>query len=150
MIKPDIHNNFNIRQYHKGDFDGIAILWTLTEMGDPKRGDNEKTIEKSIEIGGSLLVLEEKNTGKVCGTSWMTFDGRRIHLHHFGILPEFQGKGLSKILIKESLEFVKNKRCQVKLEVHKKNLRAVNLYKKSGFKSLGNYEIYIIRDISKY
>lgn len=79
----------------------------------------------------------------------MTFDGRRIHLHHFGILPEFQGNGLSKILIKKSFDFVKKKGYQVKLEVHKTNKRAINLYKKSGFQSLGDYEIYIIRDITK-
>lgn len=79
----------------------------------------------------------------------MTFDGRRIHLHHFGILPEFQGNRLSKILIKKSFDFVKKKGYQVKLEVHKTNKRAINLYKKSGFQSLGDYEIYIIRDITK-
>jgi ribosomal protein S18 acetylase RimI-like enzyme len=149
MSKVDIHNNFIIRKYRKGDFDGIANLWAVTEMGNPKRGDNEKTVDDSISIGGSLLVIEEKSSGELCGTSWMTFDGRRIYLHHFGILPEFQGQGLSKILLKESLNFVKEKGYQVKLEVHKINERAINLYKKFGFKSLGEFDIYIIRDVSK-
>lgn len=114
-----------------------------------KRGDNKQTIEDSIQIGGTLLILEEKSSGKVCGTSWMTFDGRRIFLHHFGILPEYQGKGLSNILMKASLKFVKTKGYQVKLEVHKSNFKAISLYKKSGFEYLGDYDIYIIRDISK-
>jgi ribosomal-protein-alanine N-acetyltransferase len=148
-MKPDIRNNFIIREYRRGDYAGIAYLWTLTEMGDPKRGDDEKMIEKCNSMGGSLLVLEEKASGRICGTSWMTFDGRRIHLHHFGIIPEFQGNGLSEYLLKESLDFVKKKGYQVKLEVNKSNERAVNLYKKSGFKSLGDFDIYIIRDISK-
>jgi ribosomal protein S18 acetylase RimI-like enzyme len=63
-------------------------------------------------------------------------------------LPECQGKGLSKILLKESLGFVKNNGSQVKLEVHSTNLKAINLYKKFGFKHLGEYNVYIIRDIS--
>jgi [ribosomal protein S18]-alanine N-acetyltransferase len=149
MTKPDISGNFIIREYRTGDFEGISHLWKITNMASQKRGDDEKTIEDTIRLGGSLKILEEKNTGRISGTSWMTFDGRRIHLHHFGILPEFQGHGLSKILIRESLNFVKAKGYQVKLEVHKSNNPAVNLYKKSGFQSLGDYEVYIIRDISK-
>jgi N6-L-threonylcarbamoyladenine synthase len=69
-------------------------------------------------------------------------------LHHFGILPECQGKGLSKILLQESLQFIKSKNTQVKLEVHSTNFKAINLYKKFGFKHLGEYNVYIIRDVS--
>jgi ribosomal protein S18 acetylase RimI-like enzyme len=140
-------NNFIIRDYRKGDFEGISYLWTETKMGDPKRGDDEKIIWESVKIGGSLLVMEEKTSRKICGTSWMTFDGRRIHLHHFGILPEYQGKGLAKPLLAESLKFVKNKGYQVKIEVHRSNEKALNLYKKAGFKYLGDFDVYIIRDI---
>ena len=144
-----IKNEFRVRNYKNGDFEQIADLWMLADMGSPTRGDNEKTIGDSIVIGGAFLILEETESGKVCGTSWMTFDGRRIHLHHFGILPEYQGKGLSNILIKSSFEFVKDKGYQVKLEVHRSNLKAINLYKKYGFEYLGDYDVYIIRDVSK-
>jgi [ribosomal protein S18]-alanine N-acetyltransferase len=143
------HNNFLIREYQDGDFNGISNLWSETNMGNQRRGDDEKTIAESIRIGGCMLVMIEKNIGSVCGTSWMTYDGRRIHLHHFGILPEYQGKNLSKLLLNESLKFVKRKGCQVKLEVHKSNLIAIDLYKKSGFEFLGDYDVYIIRDIGK-
>jgi ribosomal protein S18 acetylase RimI-like enzyme len=145
--KPD--NKFIIREYQKGDFDEIMRLWVETGLGNHERGDDEKIIEESIRLGGSMLVLEEKEKKRIIGTSWMTFDGRRIHLHHFGILPELQGKGLSKILLDDSLKFVKEKGCQVKLEVHTTNIKAINLYKKAGFKYLGDYDIYIIRDPSE-
>jgi ribosomal protein S18 acetylase RimI-like enzyme len=140
-------SKFIIREYRKGDFGGIRHLWDLTDMGNPKRGDDEAAIEESIRIGGSLQIMEENATGKIAGTSWMTYDGRRVHLHHFGILPEFQGQGLSNLLMAESLKFVKEKGCQVKLEVHRSNLKAINLYKKAGFIRLGDYDVYIIRDI---
>jgi ribosomal-protein-alanine N-acetyltransferase len=141
--------NYITREYRNGDYNQIAELWKFTDMGNPQRGDDAKMISDSISIGGNLLVLEDKNAGKICGTSWMTFDGRRIHLHHFGILPDYQGKGLAKILIAASLEFVKKKGYQVKLEVHKSNKKAINLYKKAGFQYLGDYDVYIIRDIAK-
>jgi ribosomal-protein-alanine N-acetyltransferase len=148
-VKEAGNKDFFVRDYLDGDFEQIAYLWDLADMGNTKRGDNDKTIEQSIRIGGAMLILEEKGTGKICGTSWMTFDGRRMHLHHFGILPEYQGKGLSNILMAASLKFVKTRGYQVKLEVHKSNIKAINLYKKSGFEYLGDYDVYIIRDIAK-
>jgi ribosomal-protein-alanine N-acetyltransferase len=141
-------NDFIIRNYRKGDFEGISKVWAATDMGNPLRGDDEKTIEKSIDTGGSMIIMEEKKSSLICGTSWLTYDGRRIYLHHFGILPQFQGRNLSKLLMDESLKFVKMKGVQVKLEVHRTNRKAVNIYKKAGFTYLGDYDVYIIRDIS--
>ena len=145
----NLTSNFIIRDYQEGDYDEIVKFWQSTDMGNPERGDTNETIRRTLEIGGKLLVMESKNQGHICGTSWMTYDGRRILLHHFGILPEYQGKGLSKILLKESLEVCKKMVLQVKLEVHSANLKAINLYKKFGFIHLGEYNVYIIRDISK-
>jgi ribosomal protein S18 acetylase RimI-like enzyme len=145
----ELKDKFIIREYSDTDYEGIAGFWERTGMGSPERGDNKEIIKTTISLGGALFVLEEKGTGKISGTSWMTYDGRRILLHHFGILPELQGKGLSKILLQHSLDFVKQKGCQVKLEVHSTNQKAINLYKKFGFRHLGEYNVYIIRDISK-
>lgn len=142
-------SDFVIREYKQGDFAAIMHLWEATGLGNANRGDDESIIKDSIKIGGKLLVMEAIKENTIVGTSWMTFDGRRIHLHHFGILPEYQGKGLSKILLKESLGFIKQKGYQVKLEVHWENERAINLYKKAGFNYLGDYNVYIIRDILK-
>lgn len=146
-MEEQFRESFRIRDYRSGDFQGIEELWSQTGLGNRNRGDDDAIIENSISIGGKLLILEELSSGKICGTSWMTFDGRRIHLHHFGILPVFQGKGLAKSLLSESLRFVKEKGYQVKLEVHRDNHRAVSLYEKAGFKYLGDYNVYIIRDL---
>jgi [ribosomal protein S18]-alanine N-acetyltransferase len=137
-----------IRDYREEDYQNIMKFWDITDMGNPERGDTIYTIRKTLELGGKLLVFESKSAKQICGTSWMTFDGRRILLHHFGILPEYQGKGLSKILLEESLRYVKKMGSQVKLEVHSTNKKAINLYEKFGFRNLGEYKIYIIRDVS--
>ncbi len=137
-----------IREYHKGDFDAIMNLWCATGMGSRMRGDDEATVERSIEMGGRMLVMCNDDPGEsIIGTSWMTFDGRRLHLHHFGIDPAFQGQGHAKELLRESLRFVKAKGYQVKLEVHRSNTVAVDLYRKAGFEYLGDFDVYIIRDI---
>jgi ribosomal protein S18 acetylase RimI-like enzyme len=148
MNATTLNNDLIIRDYKEEDYTQISELWIQTGLGNPERGDNAETIKRTLALGGKLLVIVSKTSGTIIGTSWMTCDGRRILLHHFGILPDFQGKGLSKILLKESLKFVKESGMQVKLEVHTSNIKAINLYNKFGFKLLKEYCIYIIRDMS--
>jgi ribosomal protein S18 acetylase RimI-like enzyme len=149
VTKRVVTKNYTVRQYCCEDYPSVISIWSETNLGNPVRGDDQKTIEDSILIGGQLLVIEEIKTSKICGTSWMTFDGRRIHLHHFGILPAYQGKGLGNLLLEESLKFIRAKNYQVKLEVHSTNTAAINLYRKYGFEYLGDYDVYIIRDLNK-
>ncbi|SRR3989339_449496 len=141
--------NQKIRTFIPEDFSQVNELWSQTGMGGAHRGDNLEIIQQTIESGGKLLVMEEISTQKIIGTSWLTNDKRRIYLHHFGILPEYQDKGLSKPLMIESMKFAKETGLQVKLEVHRDNSRAINLYEKMGFKYLGDYDVYIVRDIEK-
>ncbi len=138
--------NITIRDFKASDFQALTDVWQQTDLGNPQRGDNLEIIEQSIRMGGKMLMVENSN-GKIIGTSWMTFDGRRIHLHHFGIIPDYQRKGIGLLLAKESLKYVKQKGYQVKLEVHKNNRAAIELYKKLGFIYLGDYDVYIIRDL---
>lgn len=140
-------SNIQIREFVPDDYEGLMEVWLKTELGNPQRGDNLDTILRSIRMGGKMLVaVNEQN--RIVGTSWMTFDGRRIHLHHFGVHPDMQRRGIGMLLAKESLRFVKQKGYQVKLEVHRNNTPAISLYKKLGFKYLGDYDIYIIRDLT--
>jgi len=139
-------DNYVIRDYNNEDFDNLNELWQETGLGGDQRGDSAQVIELSINIGGKLILLENKNTKEIFGSSWMTFDGRRIHLHHIGVKPTYQNQGFGKLLTKESLKFAKEKGYQIKLEVHQSNKKAIEIYKKLGFVFLGDYDVYIIRD----
>lgn len=138
--------NTFIRNYQSSDYQEIQTLWIETGLSRPERNDSLKTIEETIENGGCLILLIEKESKKIIGTSWISNDKRRLYLHHFAIKPEFQGKGLSKPLLKESLEFAKKMNMQIKLEVHKNNKKAIQLYQNYGFKYLGDYNVYIVRE----
>jgi ribosomal protein S18 acetylase RimI-like enzyme len=135
-----------VRDYSQGDFKEINQLWKDTGMGGSARGDHEETIERTLRSGGKLFILENSLTKEIIGTSWLTHDHRRIYMHHFGIKPAYQGKGFARILLKSSIDFAKKSGMQIKLEVHRDNLKAIQMYKKSGFNYLGDYEVYIIRD----
>lgn len=142
-----MNQKVRIRDYEETDFAGIATVWEETHLGGTERGDDAAAIRRTIEVGGRFLVMEEIKTGRIIGTSWLTWDGRRTYLHHFGILPSLQRKHLGSLLAKESLRIAKELGTQIKLEVHRDNLAAINLYRKFGFKYLGDYDVYIIRDI---
>jgi len=143
-----ITNDFFIRDYISADYEGVISLWALTGLGGAHRGDNAEIIDKTLSSGGKMLLLVEKNTGRIIGTSWLTNDFRRVYLHHFGIHPDFQGRGLASPLVEESIAFAKELGLQIKLEVHRDNHKAIALYKKFGFQYLGDYMVYIIRNFS--
>jgi [ribosomal protein S18]-alanine N-acetyltransferase len=133
-----------LRDYRPDDFAAIMDLWADTGLGGAQRGDDQLIIEQSIAMGGKLLVAESDD-GALLGTSWMTFDGRRIHLHHLGVLPSYQRRGIGRLLSIASIDFAREKGIQIKLEVHRSNTAAIALYKNLGFKYLGDYDVYIIR-----
>ncbi len=137
-----------IRDYADTDFAEVISLWETLGLGGAQRGDNEHIIRRTITMGGQLLVMIESVSGNIIGTSWLTVDGRRTYLHHFGIRADYQGHKLANQLLDASLKLAVSYGMQIKLEVHKDNIKALGLYKKAGFKYLGDYLVYIIRDIS--
>jgi len=140
---------FSIRNFVESDYLEIIRLWESLGLGGEHRGDDEKVISRTIELGGQLLLMIAESSDAIIGTSWLTVDGRRTYLHHFGIHPDYQGYGLAKTLLDESLKLAKTFGMQIKLEVHKDNIKALGLYYKAGFTYLGDYLVFIIRDISK-
>ena len=134
------------RDYRPFDFPQVEALWKETGIYAVERGDTNETIIHCNAQGGKFLVMEESATRRVIGTSWLTFDGRRVHLHHFAISPSLQGKGLGRALALESLKYAHQKECPLKLEVHHANHQAINLYKSLGFVVFEDYDVFMILD----
>jgi [ribosomal protein S18]-alanine N-acetyltransferase len=137
--------NFIIRDYSESDYPALMSLWESTGLGGAHRGDDAEVINRTLQNGGKLLLLEKSSDASIVGSSWLTNDSRRIYLHHFGISPGSQGLGLARPLLQASVDFARSLNLQLKIEVHRQNKVALNLYKKSGFKYLGDYDVYIIR-----
>jgi ribosomal protein S18 acetylase RimI-like enzyme len=137
--------DFIIRDYRESDYPSLLSLWESTGLGGAHRGDNDAVILKTLLHGGKLLILERSTDSEIIGSSWLTNDGRRIYLHHFGISPGNQGQGLAKPLLEASINYARSLNLQLKIEVNRQNTVALNLYKKFGFSYLGDYDVYIIR-----
>ena len=143
------NETYTIRDYWAADYPHVTDIWERSGLNTPGRGDTAEVIENTLRRQGRLLVLVDTASDTVVGTAWLTNDGRRLNLHHFAIDPQFQGAGLSKPLLHEALRIAKEIGLQVKLEVHVDNERAIHYYEKAGFQRLGDYDVYIIRDLSK-
>ncbi len=139
--------DFIFRDYEPSDNKQLMDLWSEIGLDYPERGDNPEVIQKTQDLGGKLIVMIDPSNHSLIGSSWMTYDGRRIHLHHFGIKSQYQKKGLSSLLLQESLKYIKQMGVQVKLEVHKKNKAARHLYEKFGFFAFEDYDIYMLRKV---
>jgi ribosomal protein S18 acetylase RimI-like enzyme len=152
MTEPsrDDRKRFRIRDYAPGDFPSVEAIWREAGMASPGRGDTADVVARTLRHEGArFLILEDGDSGLPVGTSWLTCDGRRLHLHHFALAGRLRGLGLSKILLEASLRQAKDAGLQVKLEVHKANAAAIGLYRRAGFETIGDYEVYIIRDLAK-
>lgn len=136
-----------IRHYQHTDFEQVALLWNKLGLGGAERGDDEKVIEHTLKHGAAFFVM--LHSGKIIGTAWITNDFRRLYLHHMGVDPAFQNQGLGYELLKNCIQWSMEVGLQLKLEVNPANKAAVYLYKKAGFKRLGDYDVFIIRDYKK-
>ena len=133
-----------IRDYRHGDFPQIESLWRETGVYRSERGDNPEIILDCNTHGGKFLILEDETNNKIVGTSWLTWDGRRLMMQYFAVLPSLQGLGYGRKLALESMSFARTKGGAIKIEVHHDNTPAIELYLSMGFKLLEGYEVYLV------
>jgi ribosomal protein S18 acetylase RimI-like enzyme len=133
-----------VRDYRPGDYPSIEALWRETGVYRSERGDGPETIQSCNAQGGKFLILEDESENIIVGTSWLTWDGRRVILQYFAVLPSHQGLGYGRQLARDSMDFAINKGASIKLEVHHDNIPAIDLYRSMGFKILEGYDVYLV------
>lgn len=136
-----------IIDYKPEFFQKLNEFWIETGLGGSYRGDSAEIIEGTINSGGHLILMLDDDTREIIGTSWLTNDKRRTYIHHFGIREKFRRNGLARQLMIYSMKLAYKDGFQVKLEVHRDNVAAYNLYQQFGFKQLGDYEVLIKREL---
>ena len=116
-------------------------------------GEKDLLYELKENPVNTMYVLEEEN--KVIGylDFWITFDSATVC--QIAIRKDYQGRHLSDLLMQEMIDDCYAKHViNITLEVRKSNIKAINLYKKFGFKEVvvkphyydnGEDAIYMVR-----
>ncbi len=88
-----------------------------------------------------IFVLKEEK--EILGYSLCWVFNEEAELHWIEIFPPHRGKGLGKLLLKETLNYLSGEGVKkVFLEVEENNQRALNLYRAFGFKENGRRKNY--------
>ena len=114
----------------------IAGIDWFDEKGLERR--RKEITEKSDKVHTWVLKNEEKKIVGYCKVLKLNDCGE---IDAMFIIPAFQRKGLGKKLIKEAFEWLGSK-SDIILKVVKYNLRAIEFYKKMGFKETTNEVIF--------
>jgi ribosomal protein S18 acetylase RimI-like enzyme len=125
---------------------GIAVSKKLTNR--KKELDNIKKILKRVRKGEAVFIVAEQD-GEIIGFCSIEKSEKksRPHVATLGILvkKEFRNKGIGKKLINHAIKSaIKNIKGLeiIELMTHSKNIPAIALYKKVGFKEVARIKKY--------
>jgi ribosomal protein S18 acetylase RimI-like enzyme len=81
--------------------------------------------------------------GQPCGYACIEDRDEDLHVRELVILPAYQNRGIGSTLLREVVERARQRRVPVHLGTFHKN-RAVALYRRLGFREIGQTDIHIL------
>ncbi len=145
LKKPDAEENFRdrhpeieIRPAAPGDMPGIM---RIERASFPTPWSELMFEAEFIKDSGVFITAKCENSliGYACG--WYAAD--EFHLANLAVAPEFRGRGGGKKLLQKIIACVKSKNIScVILEVRHRNMPAISLYEKFGFRPVAKRKRY--------
>ena len=122
-----------VRQAHPDDFQEMLELWKSTPgVGITKEDSEENIIKFLTRNKGMSFVCKADN--RIVGTSLCGHDGRRGYIYHTALSPEYRGKGIGSILVKNNLEKLRAEDiCKCRIFVFTDNELGNTFWKRSGW-----------------
>lgn len=103
-----IENNVIIRKMTADDYDGVYALWLKCKgIGLNDVEDTREGITKLLERNPDTCYVAEY-CGIVVGSILIGHDGRRGHIYHAAVAPEFRRMNIGRRLVEASLDSLKN------------------------------------------
>lgn len=125
-------NEIKIEEMTSSDIEGIASI--------EKECFSEPWSEQSLKAelknkNAHFFVAQDK--GKILGYVGAHCYSGECYISNVAVFKEFQNQKIGSMLLKNLIDFMKNKCEFISLEVRKSNLLAIKLYEKFGFKKVG-------------
>ena len=124
------------REFSISDYDAAVELWKRVEGLEIAEGDDRESVGQFLERNPGLSRVATDGSA-VVGVALCGHDGRRGHIYHLAVDPDYQGRGLGKRLLNESLEDLR--RAGVKrviIMVADDNPRGREFWKRFGYEEI--------------
>ena len=96
-------DNIKTREFSIRDYDGALELWQRVEGLEIAEGDDRESIACFLARNPGLSRVATDGTA-IVGVALCGHDGRRGYIYHLAVDPAYQGRGLGKRLMDESLD----------------------------------------------
>jgi ribosomal-protein-alanine N-acetyltransferase len=164
--------NLNILKFRKANEKDISSIMQIEKLSfSSEICENEDIFKERISIfpeGFIIMTYNERVIGYLCSELWKykykveaenfilghsinkfhNNNGNELYISSMGILPQYRGKGMGRVLFENSLDYIleryKNLKTAV-LIVSKKWENAIGIYRKNNFK-----EILVLNSFFKY
>jgi ribosomal protein S18 acetylase RimI-like enzyme len=91
-----------IREFSISDYDPAIELWQRVGGLEIAEGDDREGVARFLARNPGLSRVATHGSA-IVGVALCGHDGRRGHIYHLAVDPAFQGRGLGKRLLDESL-----------------------------------------------
>ncbi len=116
----------------------LSLLNTLDPFYNPKISSKVKLDEyakKLLSNGEVYVVMHKENDVGLIAIYTNDTQGGVAYLSSLGLLPQFQGKGISQSMMIKVFKLCEDKSMNIiRLETGEQNEKAIRFYKNNGFK----------------
>ena len=125
-----------IREFSIDDYDAVIELWQRVEGLEIAEGDDREGVVQFLARNQGLSLVATDGSA-IVGVALCGHDGRRGHIYHLAVDPAYQGRGLGKRLLDESLEGLRRTGVKrVIIMVADDNPSGREFWKRSGYEEI--------------
>ena len=125
-----------IREFSINDYDAAIELWQRVEGLEIAEGDDRESVAQFLARNQGLSRVATDGSA-IVGVALCGHDGRRGHIYHLAVDPAFQGRGLGRRLLDESLADLRRTGVKrVIIMVADDNSNGREFWKRSGYEEI--------------
>jgi ribosomal protein S18 acetylase RimI-like enzyme len=128
---------YKIRKMDIKDYKEIMDLWVNTKgVGLSGNDDSKKSIKIFLGKNPNTCFVAKNEIMEIIGTIMVGNDGRRGHIYHLMVKPEYRRNGIGKKLLEKTEKALKKDGIRkIFLVVFVKNRSGNNFWENNGYKT---------------
>ena len=131
-----MNGKIEIREFSINDYDAVIELWQRVEGLEIAEGDDRDGVAQFLARNPGLSRVATDGSA-IVGVVLCGHDGRRGHIYHLAVDPAYQGRGLGKRLLDESLAGLRRTGVKrVIIMVAEDNPSGRQFWKRSGYEEI--------------